>query len=227
MPLSNTLVVALPVGAQRNWAYDALLSRFGREVGRVTSTVRWSLTQRALDGLLERLGSDPEAAGREYQALRARLVDYFDWKGAQRTDVAADETLDRVARRLDEGEPVERLHSYAYGVARLVLLEHLREQLREQRVSNGAAHLAAVHPEPSDEASIACLARCLQHLPSQERALIVGYYEGAGRSHLDGRKLLANRLGIPYATLKTRAHRLREKLEACMRRCLQTDSRCQ
>lgn len=186
----------------------------------MTTTDRWSLTQEALERLLARLGPDPEAAGREYESLRGRLLDYFDWRGAQRPEVAVDETLDRVARRLEEGEPIERVEAYTYGVARLVLLEHLRSELREQRASAGAARELAGHSEGSDEARIACLTGCLQHLPADERSFIVAYYEGAGRSHLEGRKLLATRLGINYSTLKTRAHRLRVRLEACLRECL-------
>ena len=184
------------------------------------STVRWSLTREALARLLGRLDPDPDAAGRAYEALRVRLVDFFDWKGAHRPEVAAEETLDRVARRLEEGEAVERVEPYAYGVARLVLLEHLRLQLREQRATAVAVHEPAGQAEAHEEARIACLTRCLQQLSADDRSLIVCYYEGAGRSHLEGRKELATRLGIVYATLKTRAHRLRVRLEACLRHCL-------
>jgi DNA-directed RNA polymerase specialized sigma24 family protein len=190
------------------------------ERGGAGSTARWSLTRQALGRLLERLDPDPEAAGRAYEALRMRLLDYFDWKGAHRPEVAADETLDRLARRLEEGEAVERVEAYAHGVARLVLLEHLRLQLREQRASAAMAHQPAGAPPADEEARIACLTRCLERLPPEDRALIVAYYEGAGRSHLEGRKDLATRLGIGYATLKTRAHRLRLRLETCLRECL-------
>ena len=218
---------ALTVGAIRISAYDVPLAGYWKEAGRVTSTARWALTRKALERLLERLGPDPEAAGREYQQLRARLLDYFDWRGVHRPDVAADETLDRVARRLEEGEPVERVESYTYGVARLVLLEQLRQQLREQRASAAVAQELAQGPEASDEARIACLVRCLQRLPAEERALIVGYYEGVGRSHLESRKVLATRLGIGYATLRSRAHRLRVRLEAWLRECLEAGGRCE
>src|SRR5262245_32792116 len=151
------------------------------ERGGTSSTARWSLTREALARLLERLDTDPDAAGRAYEALRSRLIDYFDWRGAQRPDVAADEALDRVARRLEEGETIERVEAYAYGVARLVLLEHLRQQLREQRVSAAVALGTAGPPPADEEPRIACLLRCLQQLPAEERSLIVAYYEGAGR----------------------------------------------
>jgi DNA-directed RNA polymerase specialized sigma24 family protein len=186
----------------------------------LTSSVRWSLTRKALERLLERLSPDREAAAQEYHFLRERLADYFDWKGVPRPESAADETLDRVARRLDEGEPVDRVLPYTYGVARLVLLERLRTQLREQRASASAAREWVMHPDETHEARIACLARCLETLPPDERAVILEYYEKMGGAHPDGRRLLAERLGIRYEALKTRTYRLRVRLEACLQDCL-------
>jgi DNA-directed RNA polymerase specialized sigma24 family protein len=210
---------AIPIGPPGLTVFpvlDVMWTRFWEGARGVTSTARWSLTRKALDRLLERLGPDREAAGREYHSLRERLLDYFDCKGVQRPDSAADETLDRVARRLDEGEPVERVLPYAYGVARLVLLERLRSQLREQRASAGAAQEWLVPPDTAEEARIACLVRSLDGLPPDDRSLIIAYYAEAGGVHREGRKLLAQRLGIRYEALKTRAHRLRRRLEASL-----------
>lgn len=201
-------------------SFDVMWNRFWKGARGVTSTARWSLTQRALDRLLERLGPDRDAAGREYDALRARLADYFDCKGVQRPESAADETLDRVARRVDEGELIEQVQPYTYGVARYVLLERLRLQLREQRASAGAAQEWLVPPDAAEEARIACLTRGLEALPPADRELILAYYESAGGPRREGRKMLAERLGIRYEALKTRAHRLRLRLDAFMREAL-------
>ena len=206
-------------------SFDVMWNGFWKGARGVTSTARWSLTRKALDRLLERLGPDREAAGREYHSLRERLLDYFDCKGVQRPDSAADETLDRVARRLDEGEPIERVLPYAYGVARLVLLERLRSQLREQRASAGAAQEWLVPPDLAEEARITGLVRCLDGLPPDDRSLIIAYYAEAGGAHREGRKLLAQRLGIRYEALKTRAHRLRLRLEASLRDSLDARGR--
>jgi DNA-directed RNA polymerase specialized sigma24 family protein len=186
----------------------------------MTPSVDWSLTERALERLLERLGSDRDAAGRKYQALRGRLVDFFDWKGTARPEMAADETLDRVARKIDEGEAVDRVEAYAFGVARRVVLEELRHELRERNATAAAAREPAATDGQAEEARVACLARCLLTLPAGDRDLIVSYYQGAGRAHLEERKDLAVRLGLQMATLKTRAHRVRVRLKACMEGCL-------
>jgi DNA-directed RNA polymerase specialized sigma24 family protein len=196
-----------------------------KRVKSLPSSERWSLTRKALDRLLERLGPDREAAGAEYHSLRERLADYFDWKGVQWPESAADETLDRVARRLEEGEPVDRVQAYTYGVARLVLLERLRSQLREQCAAAGAAREWVAHPDGAHEGRIDYLARCLATLPPEDRALILDYYEKVGGSHHDARRRLAQRLGIRYEALKTRAYRVRVRLEACLRDCLKARER--
>lgn len=190
----------------------------------MTSPSRWALTQEAFEGLLERLGPDRDSAAQAYEALRARLLDYFDWNGTERPDVAADETVDRVARRLAEGERIEQIAAFAHGVAKLVLLEHQRSRSREQRAAAAVRYEAAPWLREQDPSRLECLVRCLGELPADARGLIVAYYEGAGRSHLEGRKRLAVRLGIPYATLKTRAHRMRIRLEACLRDCLMVEA---
>ena len=38
---------------------------------------RWELTREALDGLLQSLGGDRNAAGRRYEILRSKLIDLF------------------------------------------------------------------------------------------------------------------------------------------------------
>ncbi len=189
-------------------------------------TARWSLTHEALGQLLERLGTDPVTAGREYEALRARLVDYFVWRGAHHPDVAADESLDRAARRLEGGEAVQHIGPYVHQIARYVLLEHQRRDVRERRALAGAARELAAPADTSGELPSACLLRCLRQLPDDARALIVAYYKGEGRSHLESRRALASRLGISYDTLKTRAHRLRLRLGACLRECVKAGGPC-
>ncbi len=176
---------------------------------------RWSLTPEAFDRLLGQLGPEPESAAREYEAIRRRLIDFFDWRGVLAPEALADETLDRVARKLDEGEAVENLRAYCYGVAKRVLLEWDKRQAREAVALRDLP--APGRGEPEAEERVACLERGLRQLPAADRELIVEYYRGEGKAHLPGRKALADRLGITYATLKTRAHRIRTRLEEAFR----------
>jgi hypothetical protein len=54
----------------------------------------------ALEGLLARLGPDPDAAAGEYRRLHRRLLAFFESHGS--LEPGRDETLDRLARKLRE-----------------------------------------------------------------------------------------------------------------------------
>jgi DNA-directed RNA polymerase specialized sigma24 family protein len=177
-----------------------------------------NLTSRGFEALLGRLGEDREAAAQAYESLRKGLIAFFSWRGGSHPPDHADDTLDRLARRLEEGEPVEDVARYAYGVARRVLLEVPRAAPRASVALLEWRSAAA--PEGGEGAEVVCLDGCLESLPADARALIVDYYRGEGRAHLEERRVLAERLGITYGSLKTRAHRIRTELERCLRNCL-------
>jgi DNA-directed RNA polymerase specialized sigma24 family protein len=173
--------------------------------------------------LLERLGPDPERAGAAYEALQRMLIKFFDWRGARLPEECADETLDRLAVKLAEGGRVEDVHSFALGIARLVLLEQWRRP--EARVFPADdAHLARLAaPEPSDdEPRRACFERCLEELPRDSRDLVLQYYVAEGRTKIDNRRQLAEALGVSDNALRSRMQRVRDGLERCIAKCLNT-----
>ena len=183
----------------------------------MSSTPRkWSLNPEALERLLGRLDPDREQASRQYEALRRKLTDFFDWRGSASPDTMADETIDRVARKLEEGEAIENVGAYTHGVARRVLQESYRRVSRERT----GLKVLEESPRPADDAPddrLPDLHQCLERLPAEHRTLILAYYDGAGRAHLTERKSLAGQFGLTYAGLKTRAHRVRLLLEECMK----------
>jgi DNA-directed RNA polymerase specialized sigma24 family protein len=185
------------------------------------TTPKWSLGPEAFELFLSRLDPDRDNASRAYETLRKKLVDFFDWRGSKSPDVMADETIDRVARKLEQGEVIEHLSAYTYGVARRVLQELYKRTSRERAALDVMERDAATvtTPEESD-ARLPCLRHCLERLPAESRTLIMSYYDGEGRAHLSERKALAEQLGLTYATLKTRAHRVRGLLEDCLRECV-------
>jgi DNA-directed RNA polymerase specialized sigma24 family protein len=180
-----------------------------------------SLTPRAFALLLARLGDDPERGGEQYEALRRALARFFDWRGAATPDLCADETLDRLARKLDEDAAIDDVRGFAHGIARLVLLEHWRRPrelpIDETPFSDGPADPAT--PDEEDPRA-ACFERCLAELPADGRALILAYYTAEGREKIDGRKRMAASLGLSDTALRNRAQRLRDRLERCVGRCL-------
>src|SRR5688500_18709486 len=97
----------------------------------VESPARSSLTGPHLELLLKRLSEQDDAEMRDYAVVRRKLVGFFERRGARWADALADDTFDRVARRLGEGEKIDHLGGYIYGVARLVLMEWRRREERE------------------------------------------------------------------------------------------------
>src|SRR5262245_20762699 len=106
-----------------------------------TPSPKWSLDSNAFERLLSALGSDREAASREYEAVRRRLIHFFDWRGAQSPDVLADQALDRLARKLEEGEAVVSIDAYVRAIARFVLQEWVRRSMREQTALDAIARV--------------------------------------------------------------------------------------
>src|SRR6266576_804711 len=94
---------------------------------------RWALTQEAFDRLLASLGGNRESAGEHYLETRGKLVRFFEWRGCPFPEDHADETINRVARRLVEGETIQKPSGYVMGVARFLVLEINKESLRQQQ----------------------------------------------------------------------------------------------
>ncbi len=121
----------------------------------------------------------------------------------------ADETLNRVARKLDEGVELAEIGTYCLGIARLVLLEAYKSSDRLcSPIEDLPTEIAA--PETGEEAGekeryLNCLERCLQGLPEENRELIIGYYQDDKRDRINKRMALAERLGLRRDALANRA----------------------
>jgi RNA polymerase sigma factor (sigma-70 family) len=181
------------------------------------------LTAQAFIRLLERLGGDEDQAAQKYEDLRHTLIRSFEWRGAPFPEEHADETLNRLARKLDEGVEIRNLSDYTYTVARLVWLETLKDGHQRRAPLDELEHEPAA-PDPSaeiaeKEARLNCLDDCLDSLPRESRDLIMEYYADEERGRIDRRRDLAERLGLRRDALANRAQRLRDKLEQCVTRC--------
>ena len=180
-------------------------------------------TAAGFDRLLGSLDADRERAAARYEDLRRTLVRYFQWRGVPFADEQADETFDRVARRLAEGTAVGNIGGYCYEVARLVALEaHKRPDRRGGAPGPGLAVAAAPGTDEAQEMEtrMACLERCLAALPGDQRAFILDYYRDDRRGRIDRRRTLAERFGLRREALANRAQRLRDRLERCVKECM-------
>ena len=175
------------------------------------------LTAARLAGLLARLGADPADAALEYERLRRALVKFFDWRNVSPADECADECLDRLAKRLAEPTAIVDAKQFAYGIARHVLLERRRRPMivpldRAPVVMTGS-------PAPDDDPRQACFDRCLAALTHDQRAMLLGYYDGVRDRKIANRKSLAAGANLSEGALRSRVQRLRDGLQACVDSC--------
>jgi len=155
--------------------------------------------------------------------LRTRLVKFFEWRACQFADDLADETLDRVARKIDSGEQINDYVNYAYGVARLLYLETVKKQIKEQAVVINMPMKNSTEDDEEDP-QLNCLERCLQTLSENSRTLILHYYRDDKQAKIDYRKKLAEKFEISTNALRIKTLRIRTKLEECVFKCLKSDA---
>lgn len=183
------------------------------------------LGPQSLARLLEALDPDPAAAAAKYESLRRKLIKFFEWRLGAFAEEGADETINRVGRKVQEGEAIRNLSSYAYGVARLVLLE-IRRRSEQNRTAVASLQLLGEGEEAESLAPwFACLDSCLQKLDRDNRQLLTAYYRGDGQERIAGRKAIAQALSLSVESLRLRAHRARLKLEDCVQECISETER--
>lgn len=179
----------------------------------------WVLTQESFDALLAWLDQDREQAGREYEEIRVRLIRIFTCRGCLEPEDLADETINRVTKRLKdieadfEGERAK----YFYGVANKVHQEYLRRP---------PPPLPPAPPPDSDQIELEdeCLERCMEKLAAENRFLVMEYYREEKKAKIDHRRQLAEKLGIALNALRIRAYRTRVLLLECVNNCVHADA---
>src|SRR5438067_9760264 len=162
-------------------------------------------TSRNFQQFLTWLSPDPEEAARRYTDVHVLLTRVFARHGCDEPSRLADETLDRVIRKVDqvapgyEGDP----EPYLLGVARRIVLEEGRFQRRSWR---RAGELRLVLPALADrtdadrERQHARLERCLAELTPDERLPILRYYGEPARA----RRALADEARVSEVALRKR-----------------------
>jgi len=180
-----------------------------------------SLTSEGFERFLALLAAEREAAGEQYELVRLKLVKYFELRMSANPDDLADETIDRVARRLAGGERIEspEVMRYVYGVARNVLLESWKNEQRQKK----SGYLTAAGDEGDQENAelqLDCFQECLGQISEDSRGLVLRYYQHTGRAKIDDRLALARELTIPANALRIRIHRIKSELQRCIEKCM-------
>ncbi|HLA94960.1 MAG TPA: sigma-70 family RNA polymerase sigma factor [Pyrinomonadaceae bacterium] len=195
----------------------------------------WVPSERSFNSLLKWLDNGTDSAGSTYVSMRGKLVTYFDRKGCLDADELADETLTRVARRLEEEGTIESdaPAKYCYITAKFVFLEDVRSKRRLDVPLDSAenAGQSSFRRDEVDTAEAAemkerkldCLEKCVGELDVSQRDVVIRYYHGAQRTKIDNRRQMAEEYGISMNALTIRTFRIRERLEKCVTKCAGSD----
>jgi len=146
------------------------------------------------------------------------LIRIFVSKGLSDAEDLADETINRVTKKLLEirdtyvGEPAR----YFHGVARFIILEvNRRKEIAVEEVPVVSTE-DEVHSDEYD-----CLVKCLRFMSADKREMILDFYTYDGRDKIEQHKRMANELGITDGALRGRAHHVRGSLEKCIQQCIE------
>jgi DNA-directed RNA polymerase specialized sigma24 family protein len=184
---------------------------------------KWSLTQPAFDGLLASLDPDRDVAAEQYLRIRRDVVRLFEFRGCSTPDEYADETMNRCARKIAEGEQIRDLKTYSIGVARMLVREMGRDRSRRELPLDEALEPCSAWPAAQNDVEdrVEALRKSLEKLSHDDRFVILNYYEGDKCERIKTRKMLSALFGIGTSTLRMRALRIREKLQLCAQNYLQ------
>jgi DNA-directed RNA polymerase specialized sigma24 family protein len=176
----------------------------------------WVLTQENFNQLLNWLAPSREQAGKKYEEIRRRLITIFTCRGCREAEELADETINRVTRRVPDiaGTYTGDQALYFYGVAHKVHLEYLRKK-------PAPPPPPPIEKSEEEEDRYDCLERCMMSLTPENRELLLNYYQEEKRAKIDARKKFAERLNMPLNALRIRVFRIRETLRACVLECLE------
>lgn len=185
---------------------------------------KFNVTEEGFTKFLTWLGRDSDDAGNLYNSLQKRLTMFFAGRGcgAGASELAS-LVLDRTAEKFSAGDvPQDRDPTrYIFQVAQFILLEHSRAP-KPVPIDPEIAGNPPVLSKP-DEAGLGCCRRCLAELSPDERTVIREYYLGGKKGESKRiRGELAADLGIAQGALRVRLFRARQKLTACVTKCLQS-----
>ena len=176
--------------------------------------------------LLSKLAAEPYQAGLRYERLRSRLILFFLRRLLPHPEDLADETMDRLVRRLAEGEEIASIEAYALGIARFVGREQAAVVARETVAGkefweNILAPDITKDREALDHGSrLDAMEECIALLPPADIKLLADYYLAETGSKIEARRQLAKRNAITSAALRKKIFGISNGLRDCIQKRL-------
>lgn len=174
------------------------------------------------DKVLEWLSTDRDEAGARFENIRDGLIRYFRLKGCHDAETLADESMNRVIKRIDTLDLTTGASkpSIFYGFARNVFREFIRfEKNRTIQLNEELKQTLVGSVMFSENPAIDCLRECVSHLDILDGKLIVDYYIEVGQSKVSARQQLALHNELTIGALHTRIHRIKGILRPCVEKC--------
>ncbi len=179
------------------------------------------------------LNADRNQAAIKYEELRLSLIAFFAMRGAVDPNELADETLNRVAYRLAEGQVITTNNPAYYFLAvarnvwreqlalphKIVMLPEFSDELPALTVSPEEL-LLEVEQRSRTEQQFDCFMNCLARLSETDRSLLREYHQGQGQANSKNRQALAQRVGVTLGSLRNRLSRIRDRVATCTQNCL-------
>lgn len=186
----------------------------------------YELGKKEFDALLRFFSDDREEAGERYENIRRGLIRFFEFKGCSDALSLADETINRVAAKIEgfDSSRETKPESYFYGFAANILREYKRSAVKETALED--THYTEIgHPGANGdkETELACLDKCLEKLRDGDKKLIAEYYAYERQEKLVHRQEMAERIGCEPGALYTRVFRIKKALRNCVEKCVATN----
>jgi DNA-directed RNA polymerase specialized sigma24 family protein len=183
-------------------------------------STEWHLTQERFDLLLSHLSPQSAEAGARYEMLRGRLILFFSRRMLSFPEDLADETINRLTRRLGEGEVIANIERYALGIGRHVMQEQFvridTERAAGEEFSRNISQQTHTTGE-DEEIELERMEKCLGRLPRSDQRLLSDYYLAGESGKILARKRLAEARGVTPAALRKRVFELRGAIQRCIR----------
>lgn len=184
-----------------------------------------SISRENFDKLLEWLSADRDGAAAQFEQIRTGLIRFFRLKGCSDPEMLADETMDRVTKRIDSLNlsTAKTPGPVFYGFATKVFLEYMRtEKLRTVQIGDDFGHVSSQTADGPENVGLDCLRKCLASIPDADGRLIVTYYTREKQENLELRRQLAQTNDLAMGALQTKVYRLKKTLRPCIEKCIKS-----
>jgi len=176
-----------------------------------------TVSPEAFARFLECLAADSDEAGRIYARLHEKLGHLLALKGISDPDSAADETLERVIIKIENGAAISDLNHYCMGIARNVARERMRHMRRETSAFLQYLENITGGSDEQAESIFNVMQPCFEELAVEDQKLLEAYCQVMkGQARAEHRRCLAEQMGTTLLALRMRVTRLRRTLTDCV-----------